>query len=158
MEHVNHTKDLSRCLKRLERSDTPLTRKNARAELWKKLSEIRNDCSELYPLIGEDGEAKPVPIPPPPCPFCGIPTKSWDSFTRHVAIKHGGGKRGCWCGKQFDHTRGLANHFKGLRAAKVDIKDHVTRGILAQGIQPDLEKSILITAVTRKFSIKGVKP
>lgn len=81
--------DLKQALRRLDKSDTPVKRRNALKAFHAAVQAIEDDVSHRYPRLRRDGT---VIQPRQPkgswCPVCRTPMKSMASLIVHVAKSH----------------------------------------------------------------------
>ena len=73
-------------VKRLEASDTPAKRKNARKMARGAVGALESRLEREYPLLAKDGSAvRPTWIS---CPVCRVPIEGWNGMVRHLLTKH----------------------------------------------------------------------
>jgi len=73
-------------VKRLEASDTPAKRKNARKMARGAVGALESRLDREYPLLAKDGSAvRPTWIS---CPVCRVPIEGWNGMVRHLLTKH----------------------------------------------------------------------
>lgn len=133
---MSYETDLRTAIRRLEKSDTRIKRRNARRHLRTVLGRVRRELEAAYPLVqknGQDVKAKKKPR----CPVCGVPCKSWLRLAEHLKWYHklhqtvGDGilVSKCWCGRSLKihnfashlaHTKDLQAHMLlgGLRKVR----------------------------------------
>lgn len=118
-------KDLLQAMRRLERSQTALTRKRARRAVKAAYMKLL----EAFPPMTKEGEER-IKAKRPCCPLCRIPCKSWSFLAKHLKINHcqinpnGTATRYCpACGKRCR----VAHHLAALhRSGK--LLQHVVAG------------------------------
>lgn len=119
-------KEIARCLKRLERSDTPRKRKTARRAFQQALRALEKEADAAYRPMRDDGsEVILVKRKGVACPYCKVPFRGLTPLLAHLRLKHGWqykyGLYRCGCGKPFTHPQKLIKHM----AAYPDLGVHI---------------------------------
>lgn len=140
-------------VKRLEASDTPAKRKNARKMARGAVGALESRLDREYPLLAKDGSAvRPTWIS---CPVCRVPIEGWNGMVRHLLTKHAVVRAGdrrhtlvCPCGyTAFDapisdarRLKAVSNMAAHLRAVSKGeskmLADHLTLHTIRDGNVP----------------------
>ena len=92
---------LVNALKRLERSKTKLTRRNALLEWGSAMRRLQSTVSRLYPRLRADGSEVVIkPRRGRRCPRCQVPMRTVSSLVAHLVNQHGEKGYDCPCGWQ----------------------------------------------------------
>ena len=135
---MKHEQALRDAIKRLQRSDTRIKRRNARRHLRTVLRRIQRDLMGSFPVIRKDGQAAEPTKKRPVCPMCGIPCRNWTLLARHLIAMHDcyhlRFRAQCWCGRTFPHTGSRTAEMRfGLHLAHVkNLKEHLLVGKLKE--------------------------
>lgn len=125
--------ELTRALRRLEKSNTRLTRRRARNALRSAVNKLLRE----YPVIGKDGEEKRE-RKKPTCPICRIPMASWPTLANHLRSHCGdhGPSTCCCCRTHFKSLRALAQHLASLHR-RGELVSHAVKGSMDHAFEED---------------------
>lgn len=87
MKDEEFVKRLTSALLRLKSSETRITRRNARKEMFSFLQKLKNAVEKEYPPIDKRGKDRPRQKTWA-CPICNIALRSTQSLGEHVARNH----------------------------------------------------------------------
>lgn len=80
---------LRQALRRLDKSDTYMKRRNARNAVAAEIRALQDWIAQEYPKLRRDGtEIRPPSPRGAYCPICRTPMASWVSLVHHLAGKH----------------------------------------------------------------------
>lgn len=130
-------REIQRCLRRLERSDTQLKRHNARVAYRRASRALDREVDLAYRPIRDDGTEVPrAKRKGRACPYCSVPFKSMGQLVTHLQKAHEWGRWSrsvtglrlleCVCGKQCKNNRQLVRHLSGIKC----LVSHVGASIL----------------------------
>lgn len=124
-------KSLRHALNRLERSDTPLKRKNARLAFTRALRELERAVDGSYRPLRPDGAEVPKARKPRGrmCPYCKVPVRSVTALLVHFRGKHGWWTDNrCKCGRRFTCSKFLVRHLASVK----DVGTHLATAELVR--------------------------
>lgn len=126
--------EIKRCLKRLERSDTPLKRANARLAWRRAVREMDKEADLRFRPMRDDGseipKAKQKGVV---CPYCDVPLRSNYQLLGHLRRKHGWGlgSTTCLCGKKHGTDTGMIRHLSRFK----DLATHFAGAVMAKAVE-----------------------
>ncbi len=122
---------------RLEMSDTPLKRSNARKAFKRAIRDLQAAVAEEYPTLRKDGTAvSPKVFKGYSCPYCRVPCRDIGWLVNHLVKNHNEKEQWhtgghilpirCPCGQRWSKETGLRRHL----AAQKDLVVHLGATVL----------------------------